>query len=139
MTVSDFILTAAFSFGGNPVIYIVFFILNNLKNNSKNLYLNQNDKKHILLEVPGFEPGTFRMRSGRSTTELHPHQCRQPSYSVYKNNSRYTQHCKPISGAFYYKYNVSYMYINKLNVQQMNIGIFIIHICWFQKTHIRVR
>ena len=93
----------------------------------------------IPLEVPGFEPGTFRMRSGRSTTELHPHQCRQPSYSDYKNNSRYTQHCKPISGAFYYKYNVSYMYINKLNVQQMNIGIFIIHICWFQKTHIRVR
>ena len=28
---------------------------------------------HIPLEVPGFEPGTFRMRSGRSTTELHPH------------------------------------------------------------------
>jgi hypothetical protein len=23
--------------------------------------------------VPGFEPGTFRMRSGHSTTELHPH------------------------------------------------------------------
>ena len=24
------------------------------------------------MEEPGFEPGTFRMRSGRSTTELHP-------------------------------------------------------------------
>ena len=24
------------------------------------------------LEEPGFEPGTFRMRSGHSTTELHP-------------------------------------------------------------------
>ena len=24
------------------------------------------------LEVPGFEPGAFRMRSGHSTTELHP-------------------------------------------------------------------
>ena len=25
------------------------------------------------LEVRGFEPRTFRMQSGRSTTELHPH------------------------------------------------------------------
>ena len=25
------------------------------------------------MEVPGIEPGTFRMRSGHSTTELHPH------------------------------------------------------------------
>ena len=24
------------------------------------------------MEEPGFEPGTFRMRSGHSTTELHP-------------------------------------------------------------------
>ena len=26
-----------------------------------------------LLEVPGIEPGAFRMRSEHSTTELHPH------------------------------------------------------------------
>ena len=25
------------------------------------------------METPGIEPGAFRMRSGRSTTELHPH------------------------------------------------------------------
>ena len=24
------------------------------------------------MEEPGFEPGAFRMRSGHSTTELHP-------------------------------------------------------------------
>ncbi len=28
------------------------------------------NKKFV--EEPGFEPGTFRMRSGHSTTELHP-------------------------------------------------------------------
>ena len=28
--------------------------------------------KTKLVEEPGFEPGTFRMRSGHSTTELHP-------------------------------------------------------------------
>ena len=25
------------------------------------------------MEVPGIEPGAFRMQSGRSTTEPHPH------------------------------------------------------------------
>ena len=25
------------------------------------------------MEMPGIEPGTFHMRSERSTTELHPH------------------------------------------------------------------
>ena len=29
-------------------------------------------KGKVSLEVPGFEPGAFRMRSGHSTTELHP-------------------------------------------------------------------
>ena len=32
--------------------------------------------KKKLVEVPGIEPGTFRMRSGHSTTELHPHRIR---------------------------------------------------------------
>jgi hypothetical protein len=27
----------------------------------------------IYVEMPGIEPGTFHMQSGRSTTELHPH------------------------------------------------------------------
>ena len=45
------------------------------------------DKKVAMsLEVPGFEPGTFRMRSGRSTTELHPHQCTQLPFCPYNNN-----------------------------------------------------
>ncbi len=29
-------------------------------------------KKKCNMEEPGFEPGAFRMRSGHSTTELHP-------------------------------------------------------------------
>ena len=30
------------------------------------------EKRKIVLEKPGFEPGAFHMRSERSTTELHP-------------------------------------------------------------------
>ena len=39
-------------------------------------YQNKQRKKSNQLEVPGIEPGTFRMRSGHSTTELHPHRIR---------------------------------------------------------------
>ena len=48
----------------------------NKKNNEKMIPLG---KKGKLLEMPGFEPGAFRMRSGHSTTELHPHRIRNCS------------------------------------------------------------
>ena len=35
------------------------------------------------MEEPGFEPGTFRMRSGHSTTELHPHRIRPSAIWAY--------------------------------------------------------
>jgi hypothetical protein len=31
-------------------------------------------KKAKILEIPGFEPGAFRMQSGRATTALYPRQ-----------------------------------------------------------------
>ena len=31
------------------------------------------EKKDDIMELPGIEPGTFHMRSERSTTELQPH------------------------------------------------------------------
>ena len=39
--------------------------------------MGKNKKKEKLLEMPGFEPGAFRMRGGHSTTELHPHRIRK--------------------------------------------------------------
>ena len=39
-------------------------------NNLACRYTRWKEKK--VVEEPGFEPGTFRMRSGHSTTELHP-------------------------------------------------------------------
>ena len=41
--------------------------------------MQEREDKEKVVEEPGFEPGTFRMRSGHSTTELHPRCCEQGS------------------------------------------------------------
>ena len=48
--------------------------LGSVKVKEKNCPGNEGGKNglKISVEVPGIEPGAFRMRSGRSTTELHP-------------------------------------------------------------------
>ena len=46
-----------------------------LKHRKKHKVTNLKKLKRFV-EVPGIEPGTFRMRSGHSTTELHPHRNR---------------------------------------------------------------
>ena len=44
-----------------------------VRNKLQNILLGvHQQKKKKVVEEPGFEPGTFRMRSGHSTTELHP-------------------------------------------------------------------
>ena len=40
------------------------------------------------MEEPGFEPGTFRMRSGHSTTELHPQHMKRREENAATNRSR---------------------------------------------------
>ena len=48
----------------------LFFLIKSRKIQSVKYMAIQ--KVKFSLEVPGFEPGAFRMRSGHSTTELHP-------------------------------------------------------------------
>ena len=41
---------------------------------------NRNEANEKFVEEPGFEPGAFRMRSGHSTTELHPLHTKDPNF-----------------------------------------------------------
>ena len=34
--------------------------------------MDEENEKIIVMEMPGFEPGAFHMRSERATTALHP-------------------------------------------------------------------
>ncbi len=49
------------------------------------LYFKKLSKKKLNLETRGIDPLTFRMQSGRSTTELHPHVLSISRYSFFKN------------------------------------------------------
>ena len=39
------------------------------------MFLLENDGYAKIMEMPGFEPGAFRMRSERDTPTLHPRSC----------------------------------------------------------------